>query len=74
MKLHAYILSLLGELDIQLLNITQDQYHDTYHLKTEGLAKVEIYYTNKGNYTYMKPISSLGADDVKLIAFCQKFK
>jgi hypothetical protein len=72
-KLHDYILSLLEELDIQLLNISQEQYHDTYHLKTDGLAKVEMWYNDKGFYTYMKPISSLGVDDEKLEALRQKF-
>lgn len=72
-KLHNHILSLLDECDIQLLNITHEQYHDVYHLKTDGLAKVEMYYNDKGSYTYMKPISSLGENDKKLLELCLKF-
>jgi hypothetical protein len=73
-KLHENILVLLHELDIHLLNVTQDQYHDTYHLLTDGRARVEMWYNEKGFYTYMKSISSLGADDAKLQQLIDKFK
>jgi hypothetical protein len=73
-RLHRHILSLLDECDIQLLNVTQEQYFDSYLLKTDGFAKVEIYHTDKGNYSTMKPMSSIGTDDKKLESFCQKFK
>ena len=72
-KLNRYIISIIDELDIQLLNITQDQYHDTYHLKTDGLAKIEMYYSGKGNYTYMKCISSMGSEDKKLEELRKRF-
>ncbi|MBD5357747.1 MAG: AAA family ATPase [Bacteroides sp.] len=72
-KLVDYVKSQLKELDIQLLNITQEQFQDVFHLKTDGIAKVGLYYTDKGNYTYMKPISSLGSEDTKLEAFRQRF-
>jgi hypothetical protein len=72
-KLHGQILSVLDELGIQLLDVTQEQYHDTYHLKTDGWAKVEMWYNDKGSYTYMKPISSLGTEDEKLNQFRSKF-
>jgi hypothetical protein len=39
----------------------------------DGLAKVEMYYNDKGSYTYMKPISSLGENDKKLLELCLKF-
>jgi hypothetical protein len=73
-KLHDYMLTLFDELDIQLLDIVQEQYQDTYHVKTDGLAKVAMAYNAKGNYTYMKPISTLGSEDAKLVALCAKFK
>jgi hypothetical protein len=73
-KLHDYMLTLFDELDILLLDIVQEQYQDTYHVKTDGLAKVAMAYNAKGNYTYMKPISTLGSEDAKLVALCAKFK
>lgn len=72
-KLVTYLKSLFEELDIQLLDISAEQYCDVFHLKTDGLAKVCIYYDKNGRYTYMKPISSLGAADAKLEAFRQQF-
>lgn len=72
-KLNQYILSLIHEIGIQLLDITQDQYHDTYHLKTDGIAKLEMYYTGNGNYSYMRAISSIGSDDLKLEELRKRF-
>lgn len=72
-KLTIYMKSLIKDLGIQLLDITQEQYQDVFHLKTEGLAKVGFRYTNKGNYTYMTLISSIGNQDTKLISLRQKF-
>ncbi len=73
-KLVEFIKSIIKELDIQLLDITQEQYQDVFHLKTDGLARVSLCYTGKGNYTYMRLISSLGAEDKKLEEFSKKFK
>ena len=72
-KLVTFIKSQINELDIALLNITQEAYQDVFHLKTDGFAKIGIFYTNKGNYTYMRLQSSLGSDDVKLEALRQRF-
>lgn len=65
-KLVEYVRGLLDECGIILLDITTEAYQDVLHLKTDGYAKLCFYYTDKGNYTYLRPISSLGADDVKL--------
>lgn len=72
-KFVTFVKSQIHELDIVLLNITQEAYHDVFHLKTDGFAKIEMFYTNKGNYTYMRLQSSLGSDDVKLEALRQRF-
>lgn len=72
-KLVDYMKSLFSELDITLLDITQDNYEDTFHLKTDGLAKVCLHYTAKGNYTYMKMLSSMGSGDTRLEALRHKF-
>lgn len=72
-QLHRHLLALFDEIGIQLLDITQEPYHDCYHLKTGGWAKVEMWYNAKGCYTYMRPISSLGDDDEKLEALRRKF-
>lgn len=72
-KLVDFVKSQLEELDIQLLNITQEQYHDVFHLQTDGIAKVELYYTDKGNYSYMRLQSSIGQDDKKLEELRQRF-
>lgn len=42
-KLVDYVKSQLEELDIQLLDITQEQFQDVFHLKTDGIAKVGLY-------------------------------
>lgn len=73
-KLYEFIKSQLDEMEIKLLDITQDNYHDVFHMKTDGLAKVEFYYTSKGKYTFMRPISSIGENDAKLKTFCNRFK
>lgn len=72
-KLVNFVKSQLEELNIQLLNITREQYHDVFHLKTDGIAKVAFWYTDKGNYTYMRLQSSLGTDDVKLEELRKRF-
>lgn len=72
-KLVNFVKSQIEELGIQLLNITQEHYQDVFHLKTDGLAKVALFYTDKGNYTYMRLQSSLGSEDQKLEALRQRF-
>lgn len=72
-KLVNFIKLQLDELDIQLLDITQEQYQDIFHLKTDGIAKVAFYYTSKGNYTYMRLQSSIGSEDTKLDLFRKRF-
>ena len=72
-KLAAHIKAILAELDIRLLDITHEHYQDVFHVQASGLAKIGLYYNDKGIYTYMKLASSLGADDAKLEAFRQKF-
>lgn len=72
-KLVSFVKMNLDELGITLLDITKEQNQDVFHLKTDGLAKVIFYYTDKGNYTYMKLVSSLGAEDRKLVEFRKRF-
>lgn len=72
-KLVSFIKSQLEELDIQLLNITQEKYQDVFHLKTDGFAKVAFFYTDKGNYTYMRLQSTLGENDTKLEELRNRF-
>lgn len=72
-KLASFLLSQLEETGIQLLDITQDGYQDVFHIKTDGLAQIRFYHTDKGNYTYMKLLSSLGKNDTKLQALRQRF-
>jgi hypothetical protein len=68
-KLVDFVKFQLKELDIQLLNITQDQYQYVFHLKTDGVARVIVFYNDKGFFTYMKLASTLGEADSKLVAF-----
>lgn len=72
-KLVNFVKSQLEELDIQLLDITQERYQDVFHLKTDGFAKVALFYTDKGNYTYMRLQSSIGSEDIKLEKFRKRF-
>lgn len=72
-KLVAFVRSQLEELGIQLLDIKQENYQDIFHLKTDGFAQIGLTYTAKGNYTYMRLISSLGSQDEKLKAFRERF-
>lgn len=73
-KLADFIKTQLEELDIQLLDITAEQYQDVFHLRTDGVAKVIFSYTSKGNYTHLRPVSSIGAADKKLQALCDCFR
>lgn len=72
-KLVEYMKLQIEELDIQLLDIKQEQFHDVFHLKTDGLAKISLYYKEQGNYTHMTLQSSLGANDVKLEELRKRF-
>ena len=72
-KLVSFMVSLFDELGINLLDITQENYQDVFHVKTDGYAKICFYYTDKGNYSYLRLISSLGDADEKLSALRQKF-
>lgn len=72
-KLVSFIRSQLDKTGIQLLDITQENYQDVFHLKTDGLAQIGLTYTSKGNYTYMRLTSSLGTLDTKLQALRQRF-
>lgn len=72
-KLVAFIRAQLDESGIQLLDITQENYQDVFHLKTNGIAQVGLNYTAKGNYTYMRLVSSLGPLDEKLQEFRKRF-
>lgn len=72
-KLTEYLRTIFDELDITLLDITQEQYQDVFHLKTDGFAKLIFTYAKKGNYTYLKLISSIGEEDKKLEALRQRF-
>ena len=72
-KLVNFVKSQINEIGIQLLDITQENYQDVFHLKTDGIAQMGLTYTAKGNYTYMRLISSLGALDSKLKALRERF-
>ena len=72
-KLTEYLRTIFDELGITLLDITQEQYQDVFHLKTDGFAKLIFTYAKKGNYTYLKLISSIGEEDKKLEALRQRF-
>ena len=72
-KLVNFVKSQLDEVGIQLLDITQNNYQDVFHLKTEGIAQIGLTYTAKGNYTYMRLTSSLGPLDTKLQALRDRF-
>lgn len=72
-KLVNFVKSQINEIGIQLLDITQENYQDVFHLKTDGIAQIGLTYTAKGNYTYMRLISSLGPLDSKLKALRERF-
>lgn len=72
-KLVNFVKSQLDEVGIQLLDITQNNYQDVFHLKTDGIAQIGLTYTAKGNYTYMRLTSSLGPLDTKLQALRERF-
>lgn len=65
-KLAENVKTLIKELDIQLLNVTQEQYQDVFHLKTNGFAKVGFFYNDRGFYTRVLMQSTLGPADDKL--------
>ena len=72
-KLVNFVKSQIEEVGIQLLDITQENYQDVFHLKTDGIAQIGLTYTAKGNYTYMRLSSSLGPLDTKLQALRERF-
>lgn len=72
-KLVNFVKSQIDEVGIQLLDITQENYQDVFHLKTDGIAQIGLSYTAKGNYTYMRLTSSLGPLDTKLQALRERF-
>lgn len=72
-KLVEFVRSQLDELGIQLLDITNQNYQDVFHLKTDGIAQIVFSYTAKGNYTYMRLLSTLGPLDTKLQALRKRF-
>ena len=72
-KLVNFVKSQIEEVGIQLLDITQENYQDVFHLKTDGIAQIGLTYTAKGNYTYMRLTSSLGSLDSKLKALRERF-
>lgn len=72
-KLVAFVRSQLKETGIQLLDITQNNYQDVFHLKTDGIAQIGLTYTARGNYTYMRLASSLGPLDTKLQELRRRF-
>ncbi|MDE6562343.1 MAG: AAA family ATPase [Muribaculaceae bacterium] len=72
-KLVIFVKSQIEEVGIQLLDITQENYQDVFHLKTDGIAQIGLTYTAKGNYTYMRLTSSLGSLDSKLKALRERF-
>lgn len=72
-KLVNFVKSQIEEVGIQLLDITQENYQDVFHLKTDGIAQIGLTYTAKGNYTYMRLTSSLGPHDTKLQALRRRF-
>lgn len=72
-KLVTFVRSQLKETRIQLLDITQNNYQDVFHLKTDGIAQIGLTYTAQGNYTYMRLASSLGKLDTKLQELRKRF-
>ncbi|MDE5821684.1 MAG: AAA family ATPase [Paramuribaculum sp.] len=72
-KLVNFVKSQIEEVGIQLLDITQQNYQDVFHLKTDGIAQIGLNYTAKGNYTYMRLTSSLGTLDTKLQTLRERF-
>ena len=72
-KLVTFVRSQLKETGIQLLDITQNNYQDVFHLKTDGIAQIGLTYTARGNYTYMRLASSLGPLDTKLQELRKRF-
>lgn len=73
LKLVEYIKAILSELNIDLLDISQEQFKDIFHLKTDGWAKVSFCYQGSGRYSHMSLQSSLGANDTKLEEFRKRF-
>ncbi len=72
-KLVEYMRGIFSELGISVLDITTEAYKDVFHLKTDGLARVGLNYTDRGNYSYMTLESTLGTSDAKLEAFRATF-
>lgn len=65
--MHQYMLEILKEENIPLINIVQNQWNDQYFLYTgAACAVVEFVFNGSHIYSYAKPRSTSGKDDQKL--------
>ena len=72
-RLHEHILDVANELGIMVLNVTQEQWRDVYHLLTKPFVSVVGFnYNGKGMYSSVVPQSSGGNEDELLKAFCDR--
>ncbi len=72
--LFNHIVLISHNLDIEIVNVIEGQWHDTYYLKTDGLSTVQFHYNCAMRYTSISPLSSLGRKDEKLKKFLASFE
>ena len=74
-KLHDLVMSMVKEMGISVLNISQVQWKDIYYLKTTPYESMLTFnYNLKGMYSSIKPQSTGGTEDKLLKAFCEKIQ
>lgn len=72
-QLHEHIMDIAEDLGIVVLNVTQEQWKDVYHLLTGPFTSVVGFsYNSKGMYSSVLPQSSGGDNDQLLKAFCDR--
>lgn len=73
-KLYEFVCDITSELNIPILNIRNEQWKDTYVLRTAPYeSMIGFYYDSKGKYSTITSHSTGGIDDLVLKEFLNKF-
>lgn len=72
-ELYEYLLEETEEANTPITNIVNGSWFDRFYLQTDGkFAFLDCWYDKSGIYTALKPSSSLGSEDHKLLNLIQR--
>jgi hypothetical protein len=73
--LHLFLLEILQEENISLMNVVQKEWSDQYFLQTGAeCALVEFFYNAKHMYSVAMPKSTAGINDGKLQSLVERLR